>query len=160
MPCPRCDPWTPEKVYTIGGPEAHNVLRRVLAYQHIAGAGEATIKDAAHIIESEGSPEAFEMRVNWERKSLWGMGKTKSIALEIALNDSVERRMMELELKALEFMWKREEELARIIDEELTPEDVRDRHMQRLPVTVLAMGRTSEEVGILLKGSGGDATRD
>ena len=160
VPCPRCDPWTPEKVYTIGGPEAHNVLRRVLAYQHIAGAGEATIKDAAHIIESEGSPEAFEMRVNRERKSLWGMGKTKSIALEIALNDSVERRMMELELKALEFMWKREEELARIIDEELTPEDVRDRHMQRLPVTVVAMGRTSEEVGILLKGSGGDATRD
>ena len=160
VPCPRCDPWTPEKVYTIGGPEAQNVLRRVLAYQHISGAGEDTIKDAAHIIESEGSPEAFEMRVNRERKSLWGMGKVKSIALEIALNDSVERRMMELELKALEFMWKREEELARIIDEELTPKDVRDRHMQRLPVTVSAKGRTSEEVGILLRASGGDATRD
>ena len=100
------------------------------------------------------------MRVNRERKSLWGMGKVKSIALEIALNDSVERRMMELELKALEFMWKREEELARIIDEELTPKDVRDRHMQRLPVTVSAKGRTSEEVGILLRASGGDATRD
>ena len=65
------------------------------------------------------------------------MGKTRSIALEIAVNDSVERRMMELELQAIEFMWKREEELARIIDEQLTPEDVRDRHSRRLPVTVL-----------------------
>ena len=43
VPCPRCDPWTPEKVYEIGGPEAHNVLRRVLAYQHITGATESTI---------------------------------------------------------------------------------------------------------------------
>ena len=63
------------------------------------------------------------------------MGKPQSIALEIAINDSVERRMMELELKSLEFLWKREEELARIIDEELTPEDIRDRHLRRLPVT-------------------------
>ena len=65
------------------------------------------------------------------------MGKTHSIALEIAVNDSVERRMMELELQAIEFMWKREEELARIIDELLTPDDVRERHFRRLPVTVL-----------------------
>ena len=160
VPCPRCDPWTPEKVYRIDGSEAENALRRVLAYQHIAGAAEATIKDAAHLIESEGSPEAFEMRVTRERKSLWGMGATRSIALEIALNDSVERRMMELELQALEFMWKREEELARIIDEELTSEAARDLHMRRLPVTVAPTGRSSEEVGALLKGSVGDASRD
>ena len=160
VPCPRCDPWTPEKVHRIDGPEAQNVLRRVLAYQHIAGAGEATIKDAAHLIESEGSPEAFEMRVSRERKSLWGMGKPQSIALEIAINDSVERRMMELELKSLEFMWKREEELARIIDEELTPEDVRDRHLQRLPITVAANKHTSEGGGALLDGSGREVARD
>jgi hypothetical protein len=75
------------------------------------------------------------------------MGKPQSIALEIAINDSVERRMMELELKSLEFLWKREEELARIIDEELTPEDIRDRHLRRLPVTVASKGHTAAEVG-------------
>jgi hypothetical protein len=64
------------------------------------------------------------------------MGKAHSIALEIAVNDSVERRTMELELQAIEFMWKREEELARIIDEQLTPDHVRERHYRRLPVTV------------------------
>ena len=137
VPCPRCDPWTPKKVYEIGGPEARNVLRRVLAYQHITGATEGTIKDASHVIESVGSCEAFEALVTKERRSLWGMGKTQSIALEIAVNNSVERRMMELELQAIEFMWKREEELAHIIDEQLTPDDVRERHFRRLPVTVL-----------------------
>lgn len=144
VPCPRCDPWTPEKVYTLEGPEAENALRRILAYQHISGASESTIKHAAHIIESEGSASAYEARVTRDRKSLWGMGKTHSVALEIALNDSVERRMMEVELKALEFTWKREEELARIIDEELTPEEVRDRHLRRLPVTVLPTGLRSD----------------
>jgi hypothetical protein len=89
------------------------------------------------VIESAGSAEAFEALVTQERRSLWGMGKTRSIALEIALNDSVERRMMEQELKAIEFTWKREEELAQIIDEQLTPVDVQERHYRRLPVTAL-----------------------
>ena len=44
---------------------------------------------------------------------------------------------MGLELKAIEFTWKHEEELAHIIDEELTPDDVRERHLRRLPVTVV-----------------------
>jgi hypothetical protein len=138
VPCPRCDPWTPEKIYEIAGPEAETVLRKVLAYQHITGATENTIKDASRLIESVGSPEAFETAVTKERRSLWGMGKMQSIALEIALTDSVERRMMGVELEAIEFIWKREEELARIIDEQLTPGDVRERHFRRLPVTVLS----------------------
>ena len=137
VPCPRCDPWTPKKVYEIEGPEAQTVLRKILAYQHITGATEGTIRDASRVIESVGSSEAFEALVTKERRSLWGMGKTHSIALEIAVNEGVERRMMELELQAIEFMWKREEELASIIDEQLTPDDVRERHYRRLPVTVL-----------------------
>lgn len=136
VPCPRCDPWTPDKVYTIEGGEAETSLRRVLAYQHISGASLGAIKDAAQVIEDAGSVENFERVVSAQRKSLWGMGQTKSIALEIALNETVERRMMKLELQALEFMWKQEEELARIIDEELTPKVLRDRHQRRLPVDV------------------------
>ena len=101
----------------IGGSEAETVLRKILAYQHITGATEETIKDASRVIESVGSAEAFEAQVTKERRSLWGMGQTHSIALEIAVNESVERRIMESELQALEFMWKREADLARIIDE-------------------------------------------
>ena len=144
VPCPRCDPWTPEKVFEIAGPEAEDVLRRVLAYQHITGATENTIKEASLVIESAGSPEAFEALVTKERRSLWGMGKTRSIALEIAVNDSVERRMMAAELRSIEFVWKREEELARIIDDQLTPDDVRARHLRRLPITVLPRAASTQ----------------
>ena len=140
VPCPRCDPWTPDKVYSLEGVEAENALRRVLAYQHISGASVGAIKDAAQVIEDAGSAERFEAAVSAQRKSLWGMGQTRSIALEIALNHTVESRMMTLELQALEFIWKQEEDLARIIDEELTPKGLLDRHLRRLPVSVVPKG--------------------
>jgi hypothetical protein len=136
VPCPRCDPWTPDKVYSIEGVEAENSLRRVLAYQHISGASVDAIKDATQVIADAGSVDDFERVVSTQRKSLWGMGQTRSIALEIALNETVERRMMRLELQAMEFIWKQEELLARIIDEELTPRHLLDRHLRRLPVDV------------------------
>jgi hypothetical protein len=59
VPCQRCDPWTPEKVYEIRGEGAENVLRRVLAYQNIAGASERRITDAAGAIEHAGSATEF-----------------------------------------------------------------------------------------------------
>lgn len=140
VPCTRCDPWTPKQVYEIKGSEAENVLRRVLAYQHISGATERSLKDATRIIESVGSGSteaALESFATGEKRSLWGMGKAHSMALEIALNDSVEQRMMRAELRSLEIVWKREEELAKIIDEELTNKSIFDRHLSRLPISVL-----------------------
>jgi hypothetical protein len=137
VPCPRCDPWTPEKVYRIDGQPAENALRRVLAYQHIQGASETTIKDAAKQIDLAGSASSYLDRAVDEKASLWKMGPTLSIALEIAVNEGAEKRMLELELQALEFMWKREEELARIIDEELTSRRRLEAHRRFLPVHLL-----------------------
>ena len=62
------------------------------------------------------------------------MGATGTIGLEIALNESVEKRMLDLEVRALEFLWKKEEELARIIDQELTPRRLLDAHLRHLPI--------------------------
>lgn len=121
VPCPRCDPWTPEHVYRIEGPQAENVLRRCLAYQNIAGAPEGVIHDAARIIDDAGSPGEFAALLGRRRQSLWRLGSTGGVALEIALGESVESRLMDLEVRAVEFLWRREEALARIIDEELTP---------------------------------------
>jgi len=134
VPCQRCDPWTPEKVYELRGDVAENVLRRVLAYQNIAGASERRITDAAHVIERAGSAGEFAMGSADKRESLWRMGPTRTVALEIALNETVERRMLDLEVRALEFMWKQEEELARIIDHELTPRRLLEAHLRRLPI--------------------------
>jgi len=136
VPCQRCDPWTPEKVYTLHGDVAENVLRRLLAYQNIGGASERRIVDAARDIERAGSPGAYTHVLTEQRASLWKLGPTGAIGLEIALNESVERRMLELGLRALEFVWKQEEELARIIDEELTPKRLLEAHLARLPVRV------------------------
>lgn len=134
VPCQRCDPWTPEKVYELHGDVAENVLRRVLAYQNIAGASEHRIIDAAHAIENAGSAGEFSLRATERRHSLWKMGATGTIALEIALSETAEKRMLDLEVRALEFLWKREEELARIIDRELTPRRLFEAHLRRLPI--------------------------
>ncbi len=134
VPCQRCDPWTPEKVYELHGDVAENVLRRVLAYQNIAGASERRLRDAARAIEHAGSAGAFALEVTGRRESLWRMGSLGTVALEIAMNESVERRMLDLEARSLEFLWKQEEELARIIDQELTPRRLLEAHLRYLPV--------------------------
>jgi len=121
VPCQRCDPWTPDKVYELRGSVAENVLRRLLAYVNIGGASQRRVADAVRAIEEVGTADAFTSRATDERRTLWRMGATGTVGLEIALNESVERRMLDLEARALEFLWRREEELARIIDEELTP---------------------------------------
>ena len=148
IPCQRCDPWTPDKVYELHGDVAENTLRRVLAYQNIMGASERKITDAARHIESLGSAGAFALEATRGRESLWKMGTVRTVALEIALNETVEQRMLDLEVKQLEFLWRKEEELARIIDEELTPRRLRDLHLWKVPVRLRpALGRILPESG-------------
>jgi len=134
VPCQRCDPWTPEKVYELHGDVAENVLRRLLAYQNLGGASEGDIRAAAAEIERAGSAQAFQSHLTSSRASLWKMGTLGTVALEIALSESAERRLLEMELRAVRFLWKREEELARIIDEELTPPELWRSYARKLPV--------------------------
>jgi len=146
VPCQRCDPWTPDKLYELHGDVAENVLRRLLAYQNIGGASERRISDAASAIEAAGSAGAFALDVTSRRTSLWKMGSVGTISLEIALNESAEKRLLEMEARALGFMWRREEEIARIIDEELTPLRLLEAHLRRLPVK-LALPRNPDRLG-------------
>ncbi|MEX2465463.1 MAG: hypothetical protein WD995_01050, partial [Gemmatimonadota bacterium] len=76
--------WTPEKVYELHGDVAENVLRRLLAYQNIAGASERRLADAAGAIERAGSAGAFAHEVTERHASLWKLGPTGAIGLEIA----------------------------------------------------------------------------
>lgn len=137
VPCPRCDPWTPEHIYRIEGPESEHVLRRVLAYQNIAGATDRLIRDATRAIDLSGTPGAFTVEAARQRQTLWRMGPTGQIALEIALSESVERRILDLEMRAVEFTWRREEQLAGISDEELTPKELLASHLRWMPVRLL-----------------------
>lgn len=134
VPCPRCDPWTPENVYRIDGPQAETVLRRVLAYQNVSGAPEGVIRTATAEIERAGSAGEFTLETTESRRSLWKLGPTGAVALEIALAESSEQRLLDLDARAVEFLWRQEEELARIIDEELTPRHQLAAHLRRLPI--------------------------
>jgi hypothetical protein len=125
VPCPRCDPWTPENVYILRGPPAENALRRVLAYQNISGAPESRIQEAASAIDASGSTAQFAKNLARGGESLWRMRGTKALALEIALSESAERRVLDHEIAAIDFIWHQEEELAEIIDGELTPVSLR-----------------------------------
>jgi hypothetical protein len=134
VPCQRCDPWTPDKLYELHGDAAENVLRRLLAYVNVAGASDRRLSDAVGAIEAAGSVEAFARRAASDRRCLWKLGSVGSIGLEIALGETAEGRLLELGARAFEFVWRREEELARIIDEELTPRRMLETHLRRLPI--------------------------
>ena len=54
-------------------------------------------------------------------RRLGDLQRTGGIALEIAANEASEQHLLELELAEIESHWRREEELASIIDGELTP---------------------------------------
>jgi hypothetical protein len=109
----------------LDGVKSQHVLRRSLAWHHFAGASEKRVREATSAIEEIGSAERFARFVADSVIDIKALrdksNRTHAIALEIALNDDVERRMLELELHELDERWKEEEELAAIVDGELTP---------------------------------------
>ena len=118
QPCPLC--------FGDGGlhlrdKEGEYVSRRLLAYHHHAGASEKRVRSATHLIEEAGSPENLTRNVIKGGRRLGHLDRTSAIALEIAANDTVEQHLLYLELAEVEAHWEREEELASIIDGELTP---------------------------------------
>lgn len=118
--CPRCSDFQ-DAGLRLRGEEADRTLRRVLAYHHFAGASERRVASAARLIEEAGSPQDLARIVVKNGRRLGELQRTGGIALEIAVNEATEQRLLELELAELEAHWRREEELAAIVDGELTP---------------------------------------
>jgi hypothetical protein len=118
--CPRCGDFR-EGGLQLRGPEAEHTIRRVLAYHHFDGADDRTVTSATRLIQEAGTPQDLSRILLKDGKRLGALGRTGGIALEIAANESSEQRLLELELAELEAHWRTEEELAAIIDGELTP---------------------------------------
>lgn len=125
MGCPRCKFGERPGQHRLDGLPAQHLLRRVLAWRHYSGASENRIRDATGIIEAAGSAEQLSRALAEGALTIEKLDtkrfRTRSIALEIALNDEVERRLLEAELAELEARWREEEQLAAIVDGELTP---------------------------------------
>jgi hypothetical protein len=118
--CPDCGEFR-EGGLQLRGRDAERTLRRVLAYHHFDGASERTVSSATRLIQEAGSSEDLTRILLKDGKRLGDLGRTGGIALEIAANENAEQRLLELELAELESHWRTEEELAAIIDGELTP---------------------------------------
>ena len=118
--CPNCGRYRDGGLH-LEGNEAERTLRRALAYHHFAGASERRVVSAARLIQEAGSPQDLTRIVVKDGRRLGDLQRTGAIALEIAANESVEQRLLELELADLEAHWREEEELAAIVDGELTP---------------------------------------
>jgi hypothetical protein len=125
MGCPRCKFGERPGSFRLEGLAAQHTLRRVLAWRHYQGASENRIRDATAVIQAAGSAEHLSRSLADRALSIDKLdakrNRTQSIALEIALNDEVERRLLEAELEELERRWQDEERLAAIVDGELTP---------------------------------------
>jgi hypothetical protein len=120
VPCTRCDPWTPAKVFDVSGDDAYLVLRRVLAWQHVGSARDHHIRGATGIIRRAGSAELLLGELSTGGESLWRLGTERRIALGIAIDHIAEARQQQLRLAGYEAEWRIEEDLARIVDEELS----------------------------------------
>ena len=118
--CPRCSAYH-DGGLRLTGQDADRTLRRVLAYHHFAGASERRVISASKLIQEAGSPQDLTRILVKSGRRLGDIQRTGGIALEIAVNEATEQHLLELELAELEAHWKREEELAEIVDGELTP---------------------------------------
>lgn len=118
--CPACGGYRDAGLH-LEGTEADRTLRRVLAYHHFAGADERQVFSATRLIEEAGGARDLTRLVVRDGRRLGDLQRTGAVALEIAANESAEQRLLELELAELEERWRAEEELASIVDGELTP---------------------------------------
>lgn len=118
--CPECGKYR-EGGLRLTGLEAERTLRRTLAYHHYSGASERRVVSATRLIQEAGSPQDLTRIVVRDGRRLGDLQRTGAVALEIAANETVEQHLLELELAELEAHWRREEELAAIVDGELTP---------------------------------------
>jgi hypothetical protein len=113
--------------------DAERMLRRVLAYHNFAGASQERVREAVRTIDQAGSPHALIHRLGRQGYQIHKGSAMNAVALEIAVNDEVERQQLELELAELEARWREEEELAAIVDGELTEIPLLERIRLKLP---------------------------
>ncbi len=118
--CPRCSEVRNGGLH-LEGKGGEQVLRRVMAHQHFAGASERRVISATRLIQEAGSPRDLARILVKDGRRLGDLKRTGAIALEISVNDDAERRLLEMEVAELEAHWRQEEELAEIVDGELTP---------------------------------------
>lgn len=116
--CMRCDAREPGAGPVLTGAEAERVMRGFLARAHFAGAPREMVTDAARAIDAAGSADGYVREVARGGPPLWQLEQSapRSLALEIALSDDAERRLLRAEAAMVERQWEEEERIAAIAD--------------------------------------------
>lgn len=94
--------------------------RRGLAWFNFSGVTDTVLDDAVADIDRAGTAAGFLDSFVRREISIRRLTDEASIALEIAVNDAHERQLLTAELDELEARWREEEEIAAIVDRELT----------------------------------------
>jgi hypothetical protein len=112
IPCQRCR--SAEGGHVMAGADAELLIRRLLAYENIAGADDGQLTTAVQLIRTGAitTPDALSLR-RAPREML--------IGLELLVAEQREARLLGWEIADLEARWETAEGLARIIDADLTP---------------------------------------
>jgi hypothetical protein len=119
--CPECGETDKDAGHRFTGLNAEHILRRTLAYENFSGEDETVVGRAMSWIDECGSAEVALRRAAAQRFAVGRFPRMHDLAIEIALTTHVERSLRNLELKHLEARWREEEEIAAIVDRELTP---------------------------------------
>jgi hypothetical protein len=116
--CIDCGVSEPGAGLTITGVDAERAMRRFLAHAHFAGASRKELGKAADAIDAAGSAVDYVREVARGGPPLWQLEQSvpRSLALEIALNDDAERRLLRTEAAMVERQWEEEERIAAIAD--------------------------------------------
>jgi hypothetical protein len=104
----------------ITGIAAEHLLRRVLAFQNYRGGTESEVEAAACLVEQAGAGDAYATVVARSRHPLGLLSPTERLALEIGTNSGHEKELLDMEASVLERRWREEEEIATIVDSELS----------------------------------------
>ncbi|HKJ01559.1 MAG TPA: hypothetical protein VJ997_03860 [Longimicrobiales bacterium] len=129
--CPRCRDEGEGGLHLEGTPAAF-VLRRVLARQQINGNPPAHLRAAAHLIELGGGAAGLSSMLARYGRYLSDLPITSAVALRVLADGAYERHLLSLEAASVERQWRREEELASIVDGDLTDVPALDKLRIRL----------------------------
>lgn len=118
--CPRCKDAERGGLH-LRGSEAEMTLVRVLSFDDHAGAPFDRVQSAVRLLLDPGGPSALVKLLTAHGTPLGSLAPIGTLALEMATVEARERALLRLDAEELEFRWRQEEELAELVDGDLTP---------------------------------------
>lgn len=118
--CPRCKDAEQGGLH-LRGSEAEMTLVRVLSFDDHAGAPFDRVRSAALLVRDPGGPSGLLKVLAAHGTPLGNLAPIGTLALEMVTVEARERALLRLDVEELRFRWRQEEELAALVDGDLTP---------------------------------------